>query len=112
MPAMGRSEERPRRRVGRSSVTACVAALAVVFLALGTYVRTARVDAAGSAITIYRGTSSFGITAGPDGALWFTNWDSIGRISTDGVSSDYTGPGISEALGITVGPDGALWFTN
>ncbi len=34
-----------------------------------------------------------GITAGPDGALWFTNAanNSIGRITTDGAVSVYTG---------------------
>ena len=52
--------------------------------------------------------------AGPDGALWFTNVvsNSIGRITTAGVVSNYTGPGINDPEGITVGPDGALWFTN
>ena len=55
-----------------------------------------------------------GITAGPDGALWFTNGDnnSIGRISTTGVVTNYTGTGIDSPDGITAGPDGALWFTN
>ncbi len=58
----------------------------------------------------------WGITAGPDGALWFTNTangnSSIGRITTGGVVSDYTGTGIEDPLSITTGPDGALWFTN
>ena len=54
-----------------------------------------------------------GITAGPDGALWFTNaGNSIGRITTAGVVTNYTGTGISNPSGITAGPDGALWFTN
>jgi Putative Ig domain len=61
-----------------------------------------------------------GITAGPDGALWFTNsfncyrcpLDSLGRITTGGVVTNYTGTGISNPDGITAGPDGALWFTN
>jgi sugar lactone lactonase YvrE len=54
-----------------------------------------------------------GITSGPDGALWFTNVNnnSIGRITTSGVVSDYPGTGFNP-LGITAGPDGALWFTN
>ena len=57
---------------------------------------------------------SAGITAGPDGALWFTNYqnNSIGRITTGGVVTNYTGTGISAPRGITAGPDGALWFTN
>ena len=56
-----------------------------------------------------------GITVGPDGALWFTNFanNTIGRITTDGVVTNYyTGVGIDGPQGITVGPDGALWFTN
>ena len=56
----------------------------------------------------------YGITAGPDGALWFTNAgnNSIGRITTAGVVTNYTGTGINEPRGITAGPDGALWFSN
>ena len=56
-----------------------------------------------------------GIAAGPDGALWFTNSgnNSIGRISTAGVVSNYTGhEHLSGPQGITAGSDGALWFTN
>ena len=54
-----------------------------------------------------------GITAGPDGALWFTNsWgNSIGRITTSGVVTNYTGSGIFHPIDITTGPDRALWFT-
>jgi trimeric autotransporter adhesin len=54
------------------------------------------------------------ITAGPDGALWFTNPanNSIGRITTAGAVTNFTDPGISGPVGITAGPDGALWFTN
>jgi len=38
-----------------------------------------------------------GITAGSDGALWFTNYDnsSIGRITTAGVVTNDTGDGSS-----------------
>ena len=55
-----------------------------------------------------------GITRGPDGALWFTNAgnNTIGRITTAGVVTTFTGAGISDPGGITAGPDGALWFTN
>src|SRR5579863_409399 len=50
----------------------------------------------------------FGITSGPDGALWFTNDgnNSIGRISTSGVITNYTHAGIDHPFGITEGPDG------
>jgi virginiamycin B lyase len=62
----------------------------------------------------------FGIVAGSDGALWFTNFvgnavfsgNSIGRITTAGAVTLFTGGGINSPLAITVGPDGALWFTN
>ncbi len=38
--------------------------------------------------------------------------NSIGRIKTDGVVSNYTGSGIESPMDITAGPDGNLWFTN
>lgn len=46
--------------------------------------------------------------------MWFTNWgnNTIGRISTSGVITDYDDQTISSPRGITAGPDGALWFTN
>ena len=56
-----------------------------------------------------------GITAGPDGALWFTEYNGnvIGRITTAGVFTEYTLPqGGSEPFWITTGPDGNLWFTD
>jgi virginiamycin B lyase len=67
-------------------------------------------------VTNYTGTgisAPFGITAGPDGALWFTNAgnSSIGRITTGGMVSNYSS-GLGESFGITAGPDGALWFAN
>jgi streptogramin lyase len=55
-----------------------------------------------------------GITAGPDGALWFTEpaANNIGRITTTGVVTAYPIPAVdSQPHWITVGPDGALWFT-
>ncbi len=56
-----------------------------------------------------------GIAAGPDGALWFANRgepDSIGRITTSGTVTSYTGPGVDSPTGIAAGPDGGMWFTN
>ncbi len=46
--------------------------------------------------------------------MWFTNFanDSIGRVTTSGTVTNYTGPGIIQPYGIVAGPDGALWFTN
>jgi virginiamycin B lyase len=71
----------------------------------------------GPTITNYTDPSINGpeqITAGPDGALWFTNStnNSIGRISTSGVVTNYPLPADgTQPYGITTGPDGALWFT-
>jgi virginiamycin B lyase len=56
----------------------------------------------------------YGITAGPDGALWFTEGtaNKIGRITTAGSFTEYPVPTPNSGLDpITAGPDGALWFT-
>ena len=55
-----------------------------------------------------------GITAGPDGNLWFTELtaNKIGRITPTGVITEFPLPGSdSYPDGITAGPDGNLWFT-
>ncbi len=61
------------------------------------------------------GASPQGITAGPDGNVWFTErfGDRIGRITPAGVVTEFsTGitSGASPAT-IVAGADGALWFT-
>jgi hypothetical protein len=48
------------------------------------------------------------IVAGPDGALWFTEFTKIGRITTSGAITEFYA---YSALDIAVGSDGALWFT-
>ncbi|HYL77589.1 MAG TPA: hypothetical protein VEU96_25470 [Bryobacteraceae bacterium] len=56
----------------------------------------------------------FGITAGPDGNLWFTErqfGDKIASITTAGVLTEYALPNDGSPTGITTGPDGNLWFT-
>jgi virginiamycin B lyase len=62
-----------------------------------------------------RGSLPVEITAGPDGALWFTESgaDYIGRITTDTQSiTEYPIPTPnSQPWGITTGPDKNLWFT-
>ncbi len=55
------------------------------------------------------------IVAGPDGALWFTEWigNKIGRITTAGAITEFSN-GISpnsDPSIIKVGPDGNLWFS-
>ena len=56
----------------------------------------------------------FGIAAGPDGAVWFTEYraNKVGRITAAGAVTEYPVPtanGVPE--GIVTGSDGALWFT-
>lgn len=56
------------------------------------------------------------ITAGPDGALWFTeifgSESLIGRITTAGVVSEFRTPVYAGPSDIVTGPDGNLWFPN
>jgi virginiamycin B lyase len=64
---------------------------------------------------ITAGASPTGITAGPDGNLWFAEYsgNQIGRITPFGVVTEFSA-GISVGAGprgITTGPDGNLWFT-
>ncbi|HYM07726.1 MAG TPA: LamG-like jellyroll fold domain-containing protein [Terriglobales bacterium] len=61
-------------------------------------------------------SSPVGITAGPDGNLWFTESssgaNSIGRISPSGTMTEFPIPTSSSVPeGITAGPDGNVWFT-
>ena len=57
------------------------------------------------------GSHSFGITAGPEGNLWFTEsgLGTVGKITTGGTTSQYAAND-DEPEGITAGPDGNLWF--
>jgi streptogramin lyase len=59
----------------------------------------------------------YGITAGPDGALWYANLgtvdgvgETIGRITTSGEFSYFSDPSIKGPKLITGGPEGAMWF--
>lgn len=53
-----------------------------------------------------------GMTAGPDGAVWFTAGDQIDRITTNTLTSFPIGIKNSLALSIVSGPDGSLWFND
>jgi RHS repeat-associated protein len=62
------------------------------------------------------GAQPFAITAGPDGNLWFTEFNKttkqIGKITTAGTITEYAVPTVSgRPYRITPGPDGNLWFT-
>jgi streptogramin lyase len=53
-----------------------------------------------------------GITNGPDGNLWFTEYDNtIGRISPAGQVTEFSTGITGYPSWITLGPDGNLWFT-
>jgi streptogramin lyase len=54
-----------------------------------------------------------GIVQGPDGALWFTESDRIGRITTSGAITEFQGGGspVLQPYLMTSGPDGNLWIT-
>jgi virginiamycin B lyase len=60
-------------------------------------------------------SSPGGITVGPDGAVWFTEFNTIGRVTSAGIITEYPLP-LSLAIlglsGIVAGSDGALWFTS
>ena len=72
------------RSAARRPLRGLVVLAGVPVLSVGLTAGTALASGGGH-VTIYAGISSpHGITAGPDGALWFTNFggDSIGRITT------------------------------
>ena len=59
-------------------------------------------------------SNPLGITAGPDGNLWFTEFSTnkIGRITPAGVVTEFPIPtAVSGPTSIAAGPDGNLWFT-
>jgi virginiamycin B lyase len=62
-----------------------------------------------------QGAGPYGVAAGPDGAIWFTESNfsnNIGRITTAGAITNYFIPTFrSQPTGIVAGPDHALWFT-
>ena len=97
-------------------IMACVnaACLALVLMCAGIGVANAQVVTE-FATGITPGAEPFGIKAGPDGNLWFTEFlgNRIGKITPLGVVTEFaTGiPPGSNPFGIAAGPDGNLWFT-
>jgi streptogramin lyase len=59
-------------------------------------------------------TVPWGIAAGPDGNVWFTDerQNNIGRITPAGAISEFHVTGGGGPRGITSGPNGELWFTD
>jgi streptogramin lyase len=65
------------------------------------------VDEAGLA-----GTPPISLTLGPDGNVWFTAYDTIGKVTPAGVMTKYRILILNGyPFDITAGPDGNLWFT-
>ena len=99
---------------GDRSSAGCFRALVAVLSLIGACVGVAHAQVVtefSAGIT----ASPRGITAGPDGNLWFTeaSGDRIGRITPLGVVTEFSA-GITAGArpqGITAGPDGNLWFT-
>jgi hypothetical protein len=61
------------------------------------------------------GSLPYGITAGPDGAIWFTEdaRRKIGRVSTSGIVEEFSVPFEGGFLArIASGPDQAMWFVD
>jgi virginiamycin B lyase len=66
-------------------------------------------------VPLKSGRQPRGIAAGPDGAIWFTEYtaDMIGRIdpTTHAISEFAVPTPLSQPRAIAAGPDGAMWFT-
>jgi streptogramin lyase len=63
--------------------------------------------------TLPHGSGPWGIAAGPDGNLWYTDDGSgkIGRITLSGAVTQFSLPiATSEPGGVVTGPDGNIWF--
>ena len=80
--------------------------------------RIGKVDISTGAVTEYQVPTEdarpLRICAGPDNALWFTEYrgNKIGRIRTNGSISEFPLPtGFERPIDIALGPDGRLWFT-
>ncbi|MGW4112326.1 Vgb family protein [Actinosynnema sp. NPDC004786] len=53
-----------------------------------------------------------GVVRGPDGLMWYTAHQVVGRITTDLRPSGWSGGPLGYPAAPTAGPDGAIWFTN
>src|SRR5213082_1244486 len=98
----------------RSHLTALLTALiaCVGLLSLSSAPAWAKVGTITEFPTPTGSAGPIGITSGPDGNLWFTAGNDIGRITTAGSVTAFPVPTASSGpQGIATGPDGNLWFT-
>ena len=103
-----------RRKCFGPSGLGCVGLLLVSLLAVLPATAPAAITEYVIPTTNGQNTQPAGITVGTDGALWFTqeNGHRIGRITTDGVITQYQIPTVPSAPAeITASSDGNLWFT-
>jgi len=105
----------PRKTLG---AIAAVLMLTLLAASLLTYFRSSPPGPAAGQVSEFRlrTADSFptGITRGPDGNLWFTEYigNRIGRITPTGRVTEFPLPTTNSApQGITRGPDGNIWFT-
>ncbi len=105
--------------VGTGRGVALVALVALMAAPLSGVLTRAAADPVGQVTEFSTGISAngalFGIAAGPDGDLWFTEitGNRIGRITPSGTVTEFS-TGISAdsyPAGIAAGPDDNLWFT-
>ena len=92
-------------------------AMVMLSLASAVLLLLAQPASAASTITEFKVPASGvpqGITAGPDGSLWFTLFydNQVGRVTPKGAVTVFTlNATLNSATYITAGPDGALWLT-
>jgi virginiamycin B lyase len=91
------------------------AALVVLLPALSLSLLLSSASAVGAGqVTSYLGISGPGwIAVGPNADLWFTNEtnNTIGRVTSTGKITNFSGVGIDFPRAIVAGADGAMWFT-
>jgi len=102
------SQRLPRAGSARVVLDACVGVLVMALFSGNATAQFFEMHEVPSAGRVY------GITAGPDGNVWFTdNFGKIGKMTSSGAVTMYEIPlQRSAPLGITQGPDGNLWFAD
>jgi streptogramin lyase len=69
----------------------------------------------GATFALYKvNTTNIGpvaINLGPDGNIWYTKQQGIGKMQPSGTFNEYGAPGGAQTGGIIKGPDGNMWYT-